>query len=107
MKAELNYKGDDWPIYSGKLRIIDQNEKERQRLLKRGLKLIGKHIPEGKTFRLHYAGNLLRCKALNKSGDISEKSFRFKNVKFLADLMIINGDYVCPFIRLGQTLRQI
>lgn len=76
-----------YPNYSGKLRITDENEKERESIIKSGLRDFHFLIENNTMFRLCYLGQKI------KEYTTDEKAV------FIADLMIVNSFYYSPFYK--------
>ena len=74
-----------YPVYKDRIRIVDEDEKERNSILWHGIKSFGFLIPTNVLFRISLLGQLI------KEYTTDEKAL------FIADLMLVNGYYLSPF----------
>jgi hypothetical protein len=87
------------PQYKGLLKKIDQNTTKRNELIIYAIKSYGFLLPSNKPFRISFLGQLIR-----ECYDCVEN----ERNKMLSDLLIINGKYLCPFIKTPDgNIRQI
>ncbi len=76
---------DKYPVYKGVLRILDENENERNSVLKHGINTFGFLIPNNTLFRISLLGQLI------KEYSTCDKA------NLIADLMLVNGSYLSIF----------
>lgn len=78
---------NEYPSYSGKLRITDEDENERESIIKSGLRDFHFLIANDVIFRLCYLGQKIKEYTTDKKAI------------FIADLMIVNSFYYSPFYK--------
>jgi len=76
-----------WPEYKGKLRIMDENEKDRQSILRHALNTFGFLMPNYTAWRISFLGEQI------KKYTTDEKAH------FIADMCLVNGQYLSPFVK--------
>lgn len=84
-----------FPKLEGKLKEIDNNREEREKLIILGLTDFGFLISNGETFRL---------------GDLAQKIKEYttdKKAHLIADVMIVNSFFYLPWVKKNNEMNQI
>lgn len=83
--AEEPFKG--WPPYKGHLRRADEDQKERESLIKYALQSFGFLIPANMLIRICYLGELIKRHTTEE------------RAQFIGDICLINGQTYSPIIK--------
>jgi len=76
-----------WPEYKGKLRVMDENEKDRIAILRHALNTFGFLMPDNTAWRISFLGEQIK----KYTTDVK--------AHFVADMCLVNGQYLSPFIK--------